>query len=276
VASSRERIFNVPGIILAIIAAIALVHGVRTLILTPNQDNDFLILFSFIPMRYDLTVLAAESWARGWGAAVWTFVTYAFIHGNLTHLGVNAIWLLAFGPPVARRFGASRFAIFFAATAAAGAAVHLATHLGERWPMVGASAAISGAMAAAIRFVFQRGGPLGAMGKGDEADYQVQAAPLSVALRDPRVLAFMVVWFGVNLLFGPGTIPLPGAEEGVAWQAHIGGFLAGLFGFALFDPVRPSDASVNVETPEGEATPPLPNGEEASPHEEAARHQEKQ
>jgi membrane associated rhomboid family serine protease len=281
VASSRERIFNVPGIILAIIAAIVLVQLVRTLILTPDQDNDFLILFSFIPMRYDFAVLAVESWARGWGAAVWTFVTYAFIHGNLTHLGINTIWLLAFGPPVARRFGVSRFAVFFAATAAAGAAVHLATHIGERSPVVGASAAISGAMAAAIRFVFQPDGPLATMGTSDEAAYRVQAAPLSVALRDPRVLAFVAVWFGINLLFGPGTIPLPGAEEGVAWQAHIGGFLAGLLGFALFDPVRPSDTSLDVERPEGEAaTPPLTGREEATPpptngEEEAARHQEK-
>jgi membrane associated rhomboid family serine protease len=46
-----------------------------------------------------------------------------------------------------------------------------------------------------------------------------------------------VVWFGVNILFGMGTIATPGVEQAVAWQAHIGGFLAGLILFALFDPV---------------------------------------
>jgi membrane associated rhomboid family serine protease len=56
-------------------------------------------------------------------------------------------------------------------------------------------------------------------------------------LRDVRVLAFLVVWFGVNLLFGVGTISMPGVEQSIAWQAHIGGFLAGLLLFPLFDPV---------------------------------------
>src|SRR5262249_48901264 len=162
-------------------------HVFLYLVLTPPQQTHFDILFAFIPARYDLEVLTTESWAVGWGAAVWTFVTYAFIHGNLTHLLFNAIWLLAFGPPVARpfaappvarRFGALRFTIFFLATAAAGAAVPLAANFGSAAPMVGASAAISGAMAAALRFVFQRGGPLGALGSDDGQVYRVPAAPL--------------------------------------------------------------------------------------------------
>src|SRR5262245_65853199 len=86
------------------------------------------------------------------GADVWTFVTYAFIHADWTHLLVNSIWLLPFGSAVARRFGAVRFLAFFAVAAAAGAALHLATHAGEQFPMIGASAAISGTMAAAMRF----------------------------------------------------------------------------------------------------------------------------
>jgi membrane associated rhomboid family serine protease len=57
------------------------------------------------------------------------------------------------------------------------------------------------------------------------------------ALRNTRVLAFLGVWFGVNIIFGIGSIAI-GADGGsVAWQAHIGGFLAGLMLFSLFDPV---------------------------------------
>lgn len=123
-----------------------------------------------------------------------------------------------------------------AVTAAAGAAVHLVTHFGELLPMVGASAAISGAMAAATRFAFQRGGPLGLWRDPAEA-CRVPAAPLAVSLRDPRVLAFLLVWFGVNLLFGVFSVGMPGVEQAIAWQAHIGGFLVGLFAFAAFDPV---------------------------------------
>jgi membrane associated rhomboid family serine protease len=146
------------------------------------------------------------------------------------------VWLLAFGSPVARRFGSLRFMAFMAMTAAAGAATHLVTHFGELLPMVGASAAISGAMAAATRFVFQRGGPLEMWRDRDEA-CRVPAAPLSVSLRDPRVIAFLLVWFGVNILFGVFSMGMPGVEQSIAWQAHIGGFLAGLLAFAAFDPV---------------------------------------
>src|SRR5262245_55218156 len=159
----------------------------------------------------------------------------------------NAIWLLAFGTPVARRFGALRFTIFFAATAAAGAAVHLAFHFGDRAPVVGASAAISACMAAAIRFVFQRGGPLGALGRADDSAYLVPAKPLAQCLRDPRILVFLAVWFGLNLMFG--FVSLPGIDAGVAWEAHVGGFLAGLLGFPLFDPVRHTAANIDTEPP---------------------------
>jgi membrane associated rhomboid family serine protease len=205
-------------------------------VLTAEQTTEFLLLFAFIPARYDFSVLSDVAWPGGWAADIWTFVTYALIHANLTHLIFNALWLLAFGSPVARRFGPLRFTAFMAMTAAAGAAAHLATHFGELLPMVGASAAISGAMAAAARFAFQRGGPLEMWRDRAEAS-RVPAAPLSVSLRDARVIAFLLVWFGVNILFGVFSMGMPGVEQAIAWQAHIGGFLAGLLAFAAFDPV---------------------------------------
>ena len=63
------------------------------------------------------------------------------------------------------------------------------------------------------------------------------AAPQTSSLQDPRVLAFLLVLFGVNLLFGLGSISMAGVEQAIAWQAHIGGFLAGLLAFAAFDPI---------------------------------------
>ena len=161
----REPIFNIPPVIIAVLAVLALVHVVRTYVLSEQQDVEFLLTFAFIPVRYDTSVMLGDALPGG-GADIWTFVTYAFIHADWTHLGVNAIWLLPFGSAVARRFGTIRFLAFFAVTAAAGAALHLATHAGEQFPMIGASAAISGTMAAAMRFSFQRGGPLGIAGTG--------------------------------------------------------------------------------------------------------------
>ena len=66
--------------------------------------------------------------------------------------------------------------------------------------------------------------------------YRVPAIPLIGVLRDPRVLAFLAVWFGINILFGLGSLPITGGDQAVAWQAHIGGFLAGLLLFSWFDP----------------------------------------
>jgi membrane associated rhomboid family serine protease len=234
VKQTSEPIFNIPPVVSVTIGVMILVHAVRVLVLTPHQDDWFLLEFAFIPQRY---TLPAAVFPGGLGAEIWTFVTHAFIHANLLHIGVNIAWLLPFGTAVARRFGTVRFLGFFAVSAAAGALAHLATHWGEAVLMVGASGAISGLMAAAMRFVFQRGGPIHLWDPKNFETYQVPAEPLLECLRDRRVLVFLLMWFGLNLLMGAGGIPFPGVEEGVAWQAHIGGFLAGLLLFPLFDPV---------------------------------------
>ena len=233
-----EPIFNVPAVVSALLALLFGIHAIREWVLTPELDNDLLWLFAFVPSRYESAVFGQGAYPGGLAADVWTFVSYAFLHGSWTHLGLNAVWLLAFGTPVARRFGPARFLAFFAVTAAGGALAHLAVYSGERVPMIGASAAISGFMAAAIRFAFQRGGPLRLIGRDQDDAYRVPALPLLAVVRDGRVIIFLAVWFGLNLLFGLGSIGLGGGDQAVAWQAHIGGFLAGLLGFAVFDPVR--------------------------------------
>ena len=239
----REPIVNVPNVVVAVLAAFLAVHVVRTLLLSEEQDLQFLLMFAFIPVRYETALLLGGHLPGGLGAEIWTFVSYAFIHADWMHLGVNAVWLLPFGSAVARRFGHARFLMFLALTAAAGALAHLFTHAGEQFPVIGASAAVSGAMAAAMRFAFQRGGPLGFWRGDDEEAYRVPALPLTGVLRDPRVLAFLVVWFGVNFLFGLGSISVTGNDQPVAWQAHIGGFVSGLFLFSLFDPRFPRGES---------------------------------
>jgi len=233
----REPIFNIPGVIVPLLAAMALIHAVRTLVLTPGADNAVLWLFAFDPLRYGAGPLPEGGLPGGVGAEIWTFVTYSLLHASWIHLGVNAVWLLAFGSAVARRFGSARFLIFFAVTAAAGAIAHLLAYGGQDAPVIGASAAISGTMAAAVRFAFQRGGPLSYRRTGAAGDYRVPAVPLLRALREPAVIAFLVAWFGLNFVFGLWAAPLIGENEVVAWQAHIGGFLAGLLLFPWFDPV---------------------------------------
>jgi membrane associated rhomboid family serine protease len=238
VTQRSEPIFNVPPVVLATIAALLIVHAVRTLILTDAQDDWLLLAFAFIPARYDIAAGAVGSVPGGFGAELWSFFTYAFLHADLLHIGLNLAWLLPFGTALARRFGTWRYTAFMLVVAAAGAFAHLVTHLGAIVPMIGASAAISGAMAAALRFVFQPGGPLALWG-GDVNDdaYFVQASSLGATLRDPRFLIFFGAWLGLNLLVGLGTVSIGEAGQEIAWQAHIGGFVAGLLLFNAFDPV---------------------------------------
>ena len=234
----REPIFNVPLVVIATVGVLVFVHAFRTLVLTDEQDVNFLLSFAFIPARYGSYAGVAAAFPGGFAAELWTFFTYAFIHASLMHLGLNLAWLIPFGTALARRFGSWRYIVFMLVMAAIGALAHLVSHLGEMEPMIGASAAISGAMAAALRFVFQPDGPVAHWRERSEVGYRVPAASLAATLRDPRFLLFLGVWLGLNALFGLGTISF-GTEAGqtIAWQAHIGGFFGGLLLFDVFDPV---------------------------------------
>jgi membrane associated rhomboid family serine protease len=240
----REPLLTLPAALTSYIVLLAVIHGVRMLLLSDNVDDLVIQTFGFIPKRYDSTLLNV-SFPGGAGAKIWTFVTYSLLHANLSHIGFNVLWLLPFGSALARRFGALRFYLFMAITAAAGALAHLVTHEHGVAPMIGASASVSGAMAAAIRFAFVQGSFL-SFNRGDaDAAAKVPALSLMRALRDGRVMAFLAVWFGVNIIFGLGSISVGAEGATVAWQAHIGGFFAGLLLFSLFDPVprTPADAA---------------------------------
>jgi membrane associated rhomboid family serine protease len=230
--AAREPAFNVAPSVLALAAAFLAIHVVRTFVLPQDADDWVVFAFSFIPLRATIDIPLTDV-PGGDAARYWSFVTYAFLHGDWTHVLVNCLWLVAFGSPLAWRFGTVRFLIFSAAAAIAGAALHLALYQGDRVPMVGASAAISAHMAAVSRFAFSMGGPL--FPTRGPAAYRVPAPPLREALRNPRVLGFIGIWFAVNLVFGLGASSSGLVNGAVAWDAHLGGFLAGLILFALFD-----------------------------------------
>ncbi len=233
-AAPREPLLTLPPALTAYILLLAAIH--LRVLLPPELENWTIDVFGFIPKRYDSSLLNLAI-PGGTGAKVWTFVTYSLLHANLTHLGFNVLWLLPFGSALARRFGAVRFYLFMAVTAAAGALAHLITHEHAVAPMIGASASVSATMAAAIRFAFVHGSFLSFSRADADTAAKVPALPLSQALRDGRVLGFLAVWFGVNIVFGIGSIAVGSEGATVAWQAHIGGFFAGLLLFSWFDPV---------------------------------------
>jgi len=217
-------IFNVPIVVFVFIALFVGVHLLRQF-LALEAEWEFLLTFAFIPQRYAAAAAGhAGMFPGGTLADIWSFVTYMFLHGSWTHLAINSLWMLAFGTPLAVRFGAWRFIVFSFVLAAAGAGLHLSVYWGEMVPVVGASAAISGHMAAVIRFSMT--GPANA-----------PAQPLSRVLSNPRVLMFIAVWFGINFIFGVGIVDVTGTGAQIAWEAHLGGFLAGLLLFPFFDPV---------------------------------------
>lgn len=228
---SREPAVTLPGAVVAMLVIIVLVHLARAQ-LTGRQDLSILLLFAFNPARY---VDLYGVFPGGVAADVWTVFTYALLHGSWAHLLTNAIWLVAFGSAVARRFGALRFWLLSAAAAAGGAALHLAVHWSDFAPVVGASAAIAGLMAAAARFVFDIGGPMALRRVASDAAYRRPARSLTDTLANRTALAFIVVFFAVNVAVGVGGSAAGGSS--VAWQAHLGGFLVGLLAFRLFDPV---------------------------------------
>ncbi|MBX3536017.1 MAG: rhomboid family intramembrane serine protease [Chelatococcus sp.] len=249
---AREPMVNAPLAVVLLIGLLVVIHIARLAI---SEEADFRVLvdFAFVPARLTVavlpsaldTILAAAA-ARGSqhvllaqlllqeGAKPWTLITHAFLHGSWTHLIFNALWLLAFGSPVARRFGTVRFFVLLAICAVVGAVFYTLFNPYGTIPMIGASGAISGVMAAACRFVFQPGMPWLAHQPG-MAEY-AQAQSWREIMTDRRAMSFIAVWFGVNIVFGLAASPLGLADGGIAWEAHIGGFVAGFLLFPLLDP----------------------------------------
>ena len=224
----RERALNIPAGVAWSLAAIVGVHLLRS-ILPPDLNLELLLRLAFVPARY---VPGASDLPGGTLAAVMSPVTYMLIHGDAVHLIINSLWMLAFGSAVARRIGSWWFLIFSVACGIAGALTHLVLHFGDLMPVVGASAAISGQMAGALRLIFGAGRQPG-IWPGTLADAPL--ASLGYTLRNPRMLTFIAVWVMLNLVFGLGILSLGPDQVGIAWEAHIGGFLLGLVTFGYFD-----------------------------------------
>jgi membrane associated rhomboid family serine protease len=231
----RQPVFNLPPVIVASLAVLIGIHAARVTLLTSEADFDLLLRFAFIPLRVLEPYTIGTAIPGGPAAAGWSFVTYALLHADWAHLIFNGLWLAAFGSPLAWRFGTARFLAYSALGAIGGAVVFLLFNSDELTPVIGASAAISAHMAGASRFVFFAGGPM--RGIDGPAANRRPAPPLRAAVMDRRVLTFLAVWFGLNLLFGLFAGNSAFASGSIAWEAHIGGFLAGLLLFRNFDPI---------------------------------------
>ncbi len=229
---NRPPALNVPGPVLWLVAALTVIHIYQSL-LSESAAIEFVYRFAFIPLRFG----NGASFPGGTAAEIWSPLTYALLHADLPHLSINILWMASFGSALAIRFGAARFFLMSAIGSVAGAAAHYVVLPNDSAPLIGASAGVSAMMGATLRFAFVPGGPL-AGGRGRPESFRLPAPPFAVAMADRRVIVFIVLWFALNYFLGAGIFQVAGEDSSIAWQAHIGGFLAGLLLFPVFDPVN--------------------------------------
>lgn len=160
---------------------------------------------------------------------LWTPLTYAFLHAGWEHVLLNSAWLVIFGVPVARRYGTPKFLIAFAVTSVVAALAFSLLDTGASQVLVGASGGVSGLTGVALRFVFQPVVFVKDPDTGEPLPLGRKLASWGDLFRDVRARTLLIFWVGLNVIVP--LLPLFTGTTGlqIAWQAHLGGFFAGLF-----------------------------------------------
>jgi membrane associated rhomboid family serine protease len=197
--SSHGPILNLPQMTKALLIANVAIHLLRQFI--PYEwDGWLLVNFSFIPARY------ANPDLFDW-AAIAGPITSMFLHANWMHVLSNMIGLILFGTLVERAIGPRRMLLLALVTGLLGEVLFLVLNFGARVQNIGASGMVSGLFGAAARM-------LGRQARGDPRQIWIYAA----------------IWIGLALL--PALSP----DSPIAWEVHVGGFLAGLLLIDRFNP----------------------------------------
>ena len=140
-----------------------------------------------------------------------TLFTSMFMHAGWVHLGGNMLYLWIFGDNVEDRFGHINFTVFYLLCGLAATFAQLAFSLGSNVPNVGASGAIAGVLGAYI-LLFPQG--------------KVRVLQNQGVIQVPALIV-IGLWIVLQLFSGIGSIANTAQTGGVAYMAHIGGFLAG-------------------------------------------------
>src|SRR4029078_3188695 len=172
-----------------------------------SGGDAFIMKWAFVPRRFQ---------ANPAGDAA-TLFTSMFMHGGCLHLGGNMLYLWIFGDNVEDRFGHGKFIVFYLLCGLAATFAQLAFSSGSNIPNLGASGAIAGVLGAYI-LLFPRG--------------QVSVLQGQRVIPVPALIV-IGLWFVLQFFSGIGSIG-SGAQGGVAYMAHIGGFVAGLVLSFLF------------------------------------------
>jgi len=190
-----------------------------TLGLPEEKAESFVYLFGLVPARY-----SHPEWALFVGLPLdtyWPFLSNLFLHGGWLHLIMNMWTLYLFGANVEDRMGRPRFLFFYLLSGVAANLVHFLANHDSTAPVIGASGAIAGIMAAYLRlFPEARIVTL----------FPILFIPYFIEL--PAFL-FMGIWFLLQVLSGAASL-VAANGGGIAWWAHVGGFLVG---FTLVTPL---------------------------------------
>jgi membrane associated rhomboid family serine protease len=154
-----------------------------------------------------------------------TPLTSMFMHGGWLHLILNMWSLYIFGDNVEDVLGKPRFVLFYLVTGFGAAAAQVLVNPESEVPMVGASGAIAGVLGAYLKLF-----------PGARVVTLIPLFPIFFFVREIPAVFFIIVWFGLQVISGVGSLGIDADVGGVAIFAHIGGFLVGL---ALVARLRP-------------------------------------
>jgi membrane associated rhomboid family serine protease len=182
-----------------------------------SGGDAFIMKWAFVPRRFQ---------ANPAGDAA-TLFTSMFMHGGWLHLGGNMLYLWIFGDNVEDRFGHGKFILFYLLCGLAATFAQLAFSSGSNIPNLGASGAIAGVLGAYI-LLFPQG--------------RVSVLQGQRVIQVPALIV-IGLWIVLQFFSGIGSIANTAETGGVAYMAHIGGFLAGLVLTFLFRGRRGAEAT---------------------------------
>mgnify|MGYP002623218497 CR=1 FL=1 len=181
--------------------------------LPPQVLEIFLYHYALVPARY-----MHPDWADWVGLPpddYLPFFTNMYLHGGWLHLLLNMWSLYIFGPAIEDRLGKVRFLVFYSLCGVAASVAHALFNMDSAVPALGASGAIAGVMGAYMRLF-----PLANV---------IVVIPILFFpfFTEVPAAVFAAIWFLLQLVQGVGEMMTPSMGGGVAWWAHIGGFLVG-------------------------------------------------
>jgi membrane associated rhomboid family serine protease len=228
--NNREPIFLLPGSVAILSLLLLAIYAAYDWSLDEGGKNLAVLWLGYLPVRLSETGLPGGSLPM-----LWTPVTHAFLHASWSHVLLNVAWLAIFGTPVARRYGGMAMLVVFLVSAVAGALFYTLLQIGDAHILIGASGGVSGLTGVAMRFIFQ----LTQVARDPESGQVVvlgkKLASWKEMWSNSRTRTFTLFWVGINLAIPVYDLFSGGGGIGIAWQAHIGGFVIGLLLPGLFE-----------------------------------------